>query len=89
MQREILVQRLGLAKVMQAVGGSVLSDVITRDDLLMTDHKSAKDDKKMLKRQRREDSQVHSGSIHALLVMEMQQQQDQTTERGATSHKHV
>lgn len=53
----------------------------------MTDHKSAKDDKKMLKRQRREDSQVHSGSIHALLVMEMQQQQDQTTERGATSHK--
>jgi hypothetical protein len=31
LQREILVQRLGLAKVMQAVGGSVLSDVITRD----------------------------------------------------------
>jgi len=89
LQREILAQRLGLGGVVQAVGGTVLSDVITKEDLLMNDDtgdSKAKPQKRM-KQQRRDGDEEYSGSIRALLVMEMQQQQEQSNERGATSHK--
>ena len=87
LQREILAQRLGLGGFVQAVGGSVLSDVITNEDLLLDENTSARQSqsRKRIKRQRCEENEdISLGSIRALLVMEMQQQQNQT--RGATSH---
>lgn len=90
LQREILAQRLGLGGVVEAVGGTVLADVITEEDLLMNDNNDDKNKEKLrkqAKRQRRDESEEDGGSIRALLVMEMQQQQDSTEERGATSHR--
>lgn len=80
LQREILAQRLGLGGVVQVVGGTdVLFNVITKEDLLMNDRTSQ--EKPRTKRKLNHDAE--NGSIRALLVMEMQHQQD----RGATSHQ--
>lgn len=88
LQRQILAQRLGLGGVVQAVGGAVLSDVITKEDLLMDGDTSKYEAKSQnrVKRQRLNEKEDESGSIRALLVMEMQQQQDEG-QGAATSHK--
>ena len=93
LQREILAQRLGLGGVVQAVGGTVLSDAITEEDLLMIDdtctnkHETNRImDSKRQRISQKEDED--SGSIRALLVMEMQQKQQEVDGRGAAaSHK--
>ena len=89
LQREILAQRLGLIGVVHAVGESVLTDVITTEDLLMNDDADTYPTEKQqhIKCHRGDDNEDHSGSIRALLVMEMQQQQDRSFISGATSHK--
>lgn len=95
LQREILIQRLGLGGVVRAVGGTVLSDVftlsdeITKADLMMNDNDesaSQAQTRERIKRKRHDDNE-ESRSIRALLVLEMQQTQDRTRMRGATSHK--
>lgn len=89
LQREILAQRLGLRGVVEAVGGTVLSDVITEEDLLMIDDTTKHESNRIndSKRQRISQKEEDSGSIRALLVMEMQQQQEHDGSGAATSHK--
>jgi hypothetical protein len=89
LQREILAQRLGLRGVVEAVGGTLLSDVITEEDLLMIDDTTKHESNRIndSKRQRISQKEEDSGSIRALLVMEMQQQQEHDGSGAATSHK--